>query len=88
MTICKNPEKVIDINDRWKTKGRQQRNDSSSFERIFVPGNPTREKSDGDVTQINVERALKLRVEETKGKQFNIINGLSETQWIHAFGKQ
>ncbi len=67
-TICKQPEKIIDINDKWKVKGRNPMNDSSSFERIFQPGSPTREKSDGDVTQIKIERALKLRDEDTKGK--------------------
>ena len=85
--MSKKPEQIIDINDRWKSKGSEFRNDSSSFERIFKAGSPGRQKTDGDVPQVILERTLKLREYDTRGKNFNIINGINDNQdkWILAF---
>ena len=49
--------------------------------------NVTRQKEDGCMNKIKVERAFKIREEEQKGRQFNIINGQDESpqKWIKAF---
>lgn len=42
------------------------------------------------MNKIKIERAFKLRQEEQKGRQFNIINGQDESpkRWIPSFGAQ
>jgi hypothetical protein len=89
ITLFKTPEMTVDIVDVWKTKSRGSipRLDNS-YEKLFVPAsNVTRPKEDGCMNKIKVERAFKLREEETKGRQFNIITGISETEkkWIGSF---
>ena len=68
---------MVDIHDTWKGKGRvAEAGRGNSFERIFVPAsNVTREKEDGCLNKLKIERALQLRQDETKGRSFNIING-------------
>lgn len=42
------------------------------------------------MNKIKIERAYKLREEEQKGRQFNIINGQDESpkKWVDSFGAQ
>jgi hypothetical protein len=49
--------------------------------------NVTREPEEGCMNKIKIERAVKLRYEETKGKDFNIISGQNESakKWINSF---
>jgi hypothetical protein len=89
------PEKVVNIIDNWKTK--KQVTDCPianmpTHERIFVPANNVeRKKEDGCMNKIKIERTLKLRQEDFKGRgKFNILTGAEQgdSGWIGSFGKQ
>ena len=86
--MSKKPEVAVDLSDNWKTKGRSPRN-YNTFERIFLPGSTvSRDPEEGCMPKVKLERTIKLRDEEQKGKRFNIINGQDEGQskWIKAYG--
>lgn len=89
ITLFKSPEKTVDIVDVWKTKSRGSiPRLNNTHEKLFVPvSNVTRQKEDGCMNKIKVERVYKLREEETKGRQFNIISGIGETEkkWLGSF---
>ena len=80
--------------ETWKSKG-QVRNSSvkkyNTHERLFVPAdNVERKKEDGCMNKIKVERSIKLRQEEFKGRsKYDIVNGQSQADelWIKSFGK-
>lgn len=70
---------MIQIADHWKSKGvvkdsTQQR--FNTHERLFLPAsNVERKKEDGCMNKLKIERSLKLREEDNKGKAFNILTG-------------
>ena len=89
------PEKVVSIVDNWKSKRQVTDNPLTNVmthERIFVPAdNVERKKEDGCMNKIKIERTLKLREEDFKGRgKFNILTGAeqSDQAWIGSFGKQ
>ena len=84
MSQYKVPEKQVDILNDWKSKGRSNLS-LNTYERMFTPA---QFNAISQEKPIRLERTLRLREEETKGKQYNIINGLAQTheQWIGAYG--
>ena len=87
------PETIIDIGDKWKKK--HVVDDSSSnlntYERIYVPAsNIERKADDGCMKKIKIERSLKLRQEDLRARNFNVItnNQEPENTWIDSFGVQ
>jgi len=71
---------VIQISDKWKSKGPVKESrfkEFSTFQRIFEPANNVdRKPEDGCMNKIKIERSIKLRTEDRKGrKDFNIISG-------------
>ena len=76
MSLHHQAEAVIDLAKEWRSKGRKESPNVNTFQRLFVAAsNVTREREDGCMNKIKIERAYKLREEEQKGRQFNIING-------------
>ncbi|CDW71374.1 UNKNOWN [Stylonychia lemnae] len=95
-SLFKSPEKVVDIADTWRCKGKSPMNQGSqnTYERMFKP-NDFKNGDHGDPKvgggiNVRIERTIKLREEDQKGKQFNILNGLSAThdQWLGAYKGQ
>lgn len=71
---------MVEIADGWKSKGSVRNNPIKSFnthERIFVPAdNVERKPEDGCMAKIKLERSLKLRAEEFKGRsKYDIVSG-------------
>ena len=90
-----NLEKVVNIAENWKSKSpvKDSRFHSfSSHQRIFEPAsNVNREKEDGCMNKIKIERSHKLRQEDFKGrKRFDIVSGAEQKDdvWIKSFGGQ
>lgn len=63
--ITNKPEKVVDIDEKWKNKAQVSENHLTSLnteERIFKPAsNIIREEEDGCMKKLKLERSLKLR---------------------------
>jgi hypothetical protein len=83
----------VAIKDTWRSKGRVAIGavTKNTFERLFVPANNVeRKKEDGCMNKLKIERSLKLRQEENKGRSYNILSGssLEDKVWIQAFGDQ
>lgn len=83
---------VVDIDQTWTGKGHNCRPEQDSHERIFKPAdNSVLGKQEGCMNKVRVERALKLQQEETKGRRYNILNGVQDVspkRWLGAFGSQ
>ena len=88
------PDKIVQIADTWKSKAVVKNSPAQRYnthERLFKPAsNVERQKEDGCMNKLKIERSLKLRAEESKGKSFNILSGArtDESVWINSFGKQ
>jgi len=83
------PDKTVDITDSWKTKSLVPGSKKDTHERIFVPAsNVNRVKEDGCMNKIKIERSSKLVEEDTKGRKFNIINGVpkKDSDWMRGYG--
>ena len=90
-----NLEKVVNIAENWKAKSpvKDSRfHNFSSQQRIFEPAsNVNREKEDGCMNKIKIERSIKLRDEDFKGrKRFDIVSGAEQKDdvWIKSFDGQ
>ena len=87
------PETVIDIGDKWNkkqhVKGSQAELDT--HKRIYVPAsNIERAPEDGCMKKIKIERSLKLRREDFRNRNHNIITNNVEPEdiWLNSFGQQ
>jgi len=72
-----NPEIIVDISDKWKHKAMPSKphDNESTFKRIFVAvSNVDRNAEDGCMKKIKIERSLKLRQEDTRGRTTDIIS--------------
>lgn len=85
------PETVIDIGDKWnkkqQVKGSQAELDT--HKRIYVPAsNIERAPEDGCMKKIKIERSLKLRREDFRNRNHNIITNNVEPEdiWLNSFG--
>lgn len=90
-----NLEKVVNIAENWKAKSpvKDSRfHQFSSQQRIFEPAsNVNREKEDGCMNKIKIERSMKLRQEDIKGrKRFDIVSGAEQPDevWVKSFNGQ
>ena len=88
------PEKRVDVSDHWKTKGPVRNNSIkhfNTFTRLFVPANNVERKAeDGCMKKIKIERCMKLRSEDFKGRpKYDIVSGREapDSVWIDSFGK-
>ena len=88
-------EKVVEVADGWKSKGQVRNNHLTQYnthQRIFIPANNVERKpEDGCMKKIKIERSLKLRNEDFKGRsKYDIVSGLEQgdSNWIDSFGKQ
>jgi hypothetical protein len=76
--LTNKPEQVVGLSDNWKSKGKVGLNllaTLSSHERIYVPAsNISREPEDGCMKKLKLERSLKLRKEDSRGKSFNVLS--------------
>ena len=89
------PEKVVSISDNWKSKNTVKDcrfHNFSSHQRLFEPAsNVDRTKEDGCMNKLKIERSIKLRQEEFKGrKKYDIVSGVEQKDeaWIGSFGDQ
>jgi len=84
------PDKVIELADGWKTLGKIPDARKDTHQRIFVPAsNVHREKEEGCMNKIKIERSLKLRAEEQRGRKFNPLTGaVDKEEWKSAYGDQ
>jgi len=84
------PDKVVEIADQWKTKGCVPGSHKNTMQRIFEPAsNVHRVKEEGCMNKIKIERSLKLRDEEMRGRKFNPITGTTDKEeWLGSFGNQ
>jgi hypothetical protein len=81
------------VSDKWK-KRRQLKDafGSSSldtYSRFAVPAsNVNREEEDGCMKKIRIERSLKLRREDMRGRSFNLLSNteMAEEDWLGSFG--
>ena len=63
-SLQKKPESVIDVADKWKSKGKVDIDITrhKTYDRIYVPAsNISRQPEDGCMKKIKLERSLKLR---------------------------
>ncbi len=89
------PEKVIAVSDNWKSKGTVRNSSIKQFnthQRLFVAAdNVERAPEDGCMKKIKIERSLKLRNEDFKGRsKYDIVSGVqqADSAWVDSFGKQ
>ena len=89
------PEKIVSISDKWKSKSVVKDcrfNQFDSHQRLFVPAsNVDREKEDGCMNKLKIERSIKLREEDFKNRgKYDIVTGVEQkdTAWINSFGNQ
>jgi hypothetical protein len=82
------PDKVVEIQDHWKTRKQIPEARKNSHERIFEPAsNVNRQKEEGCMKKIKIERSVKLRHEEIRGRKFNILTGATDNEtWKSSFG--
>ena len=84
-------DKVVEIVDQWKAKKPIPGARKNTMQRLFEPAsNVTREKEEGCMNKIKIERSLKLREEDQRGRKFNVLTGASDKpqDWISSFGEQ
>ena len=87
-------EKEVDVDNQWKKKGTVKDNKLCSLntsERIFKPAsNVDRNQEDGCMKKLKLERSLKLRKEDTRGRTHNILGNhiWKDNEWIDSFGDQ
>ena len=65
--------------------------ENSTFKRIFVAAsNIERNAEDGCMKKIKIERSLKLRQEDTRGRSTDLISNTisQENSWLNSFGGQ
>lgn len=75
------PETVVDIHETWKNKMNVPDSQSSldTYKRIYVPAsNINRTPEDGCMKKILIERSMKLRQEDLRQKQTNVITNNQE----------
>lgn len=87
----KTPEVIVDIADKWKRKAMPSKanDENSTFKRIFVAAsNIERNAEDGCMKKIKIERSLKLRQEDTRGRSTDLISNTisQENSWLNSFG--
>jgi len=89
------PEKVVHISETWKSKSPVKDcrfTNFDSHQRLFVPAsNVNREKEDGCMNKLKIERSIKLRTEDFKNrKNYDIVSGaeVKDSAWINSFGGQ
>ena len=87
----KTPEVIVDIADKWKRKAMPSKanDENSTFKRIFVASsNIERNAEDGCMKKIKIERSLKLRQEDTRGRSTDLISNTisQENSWLNSFG--
>jgi hypothetical protein len=88
------PETVVDISDKWRNKKIISENPLCSintYERLYVPAsNIERKPEDGCMKKILIERSLKLRREDFRSKNYNVItnNVEQEGDWMNSFSNQ
>lgn len=89
------PEQVVHISDKWKSKSPVKDCRFTKFDshqRLFVPAsNVDREKEDGCMNKLKIERSIKLRQEDFKNrKKYDIVSGAEQKDgaWINSFGGQ
>ena len=87
------PETIIDIGDKWNrkhiVKGSQA--ELNTQKRIYVPAsNIERTPEDGCMKKIKIERSLKLRKEDFRQRNHNLITNNVEPEdiWLNSFGEQ
>ena len=71
---------MIEVSDTWKSKGAVRNSNIKQFnthQRLFVPAdNVERKPEDGCMKKIKLERSLKLRNEDFKGRsKYDIVTG-------------
>ena len=89
------PELVVDVSDKWK-KRRQCKDvlgtqSLDTYSRFVVPAsNIDRNPEDGCMKKIKIERSLKLRREDCRGRSFNLLSNaeMTEENWLGSFGDQ
>ena len=87
----KTPEVIVDIADKWKRKAMPSKanDENRTFKRIFVAAsNIERNAEDGCMKKIKIERSLKLRQEDTRGRSTDLISNTisQENSWLNSFG--
>lgn len=87
------PDKVVDISENWRKRFIVPNSQAhqNTFERICVAAsNINREPEDGCMKKIKIERSLKLRKEDVRSKNYNIITCKQspEENWINSFEGQ
>ena len=87
----KTPEVIVDIADKWKRKAMPSKanDENSTFKRIFVAAsNIERNAEDGCMKKIKIERSLKLRQEDIRGRSTDLISNTisQENSWLNSFG--
>lgn len=63
----------------------------NTYERFCVPAsNVDRKQEDGCMKKIRIERSLKLRREDLRGRSYNILTNKEqfESDWLNSFGAQ
>lgn len=63
----------------------------NTYERFCVPAsNVDRKQEDGCMKKIRLERSLKLRREDLRGRSYNILTNKEqfESDWLNSFGAQ
>ena len=85
------PEVIVDISENWKKRKIVGGPIASpdTFKRIYSPAsNVNREPEDGCMKKIKIERSLKLRKEDLRGKKTNVITNNQEIEenWLGSFG--
>ena len=85
------PDKIVDISDNWKRIGMVKGSsaDLNTHERINVPAsNVDRNPDEGCMKKIKVERSLKLRKEDLRDRDYNILSNMKdrEADWLDSFG--
>ena len=86
-------EVVHDIDSRWKRKGivSYRPDHQDTFKRMFMPAsNVDRNNEDGCMRKIRIERSLKLRQEDTRGRASDLISNVKHEDhiWIDSFQDQ
>lgn len=83
-------DQVVEIVDNWKSLGKVPEARKNTQQRIFEPAsNVNRVKEEGCMNKIKIERSMKLRDEEMRGRKFNPITGTTDKEeWTRSYGDQ
>lgn len=87
------PETIVDIQDKWKRLHHVSGASSSldTHERIYMPAsNVNRTPEEGCMKKIKIERSMKLRKEDIRNRDFNVVSNNQEPEsvWIDSFQGQ